>query len=118
MIDTTILHYRTTEGRYPYRDWVESIDDKKVRAAVLARVDRLSFGTFGDWKAVGEGVCELRIHFGAGHRVFFGRQGQTVVILLCGGEKRSQDSDIKRAKRYWKDYETRTKKPAGRGTAR
>jgi len=73
---------------------------------------RLAFGTFGDWKAVGDGVCELRIHLGAGYRVYFGRDGKTVVILLCGGEKRSQDADIRRAKRYWKDYETR-KKPAG-----
>ena len=81
---------------------------------VLARVDRLAFGTFGDWKPVGEGVCELRIHFGAGYRVYFGRDGKAVVILLCGGEKRSQDTDIKRAKKYWNDYETR-KRPTGRG---
>jgi putative addiction module killer protein len=109
MPDVMVLHYRTAEGRFPYREWVESITDRKMRAAVLARVDRLAFGTFGDWKAVGEGVCELRVHLGAGFRVYFGREGAKVVILLCGGEKRSQDSDIKRAKGYWKDYETRTK---------
>lgn len=109
MADVMVLHYRTAEGRFPYREWVESIADKKVRAVVLARVDRLAFGTFGDWKAVGEGVCELRVHLGAGFRVYFGREGVKVVILLCGGEKRSQDSNIKRAKEYWKDYETRTK---------
>jgi putative addiction module killer protein len=108
----SILHYRTLEGRFPYREWVESIADKAARAAVLARVDRLTFGTFGDSKAVGEGVCELRVHLGAGYRVYFGRDGKTVVILLCGGEKRSQDTDIRRAKRYWNDYEAR-KKPAG-----
>ena len=112
MADISILHYRTLEGRFPYREWVESIADKAARAAVLARVDRLTFGTFGDWKAVGEGVCELRVHLGAGYRVYFGRDGKTVVILLCGGEKRSQDTDIRRAKRYWNDYEAR-KKPAG-----
>jgi putative addiction module killer protein len=110
--DISILHYRTLEGRFPYREWVESIADKAARAAVLARVDRLAFGTFGDWKAVGDGVCELRVHLGAGYRVYFGREGKTVVILLCGGEKRSQDADIRRAKRYWKDYEAR-KTPAG-----
>jgi len=110
--DISILHYRTLEGRFPYREWVESIADKAARATVLARVDRLAFGTFGDWKAVGEGVCELRVHLGAGYRVYFGRDGKTVVILLCGGEKRSQDADIRRAKRYWNDYEAR-KKPAG-----
>lgn len=56
MTDVSILHYRTVEGRFPYREWVESIADKTARAAALARVDRLAFGIFGDWKAVGEGV--------------------------------------------------------------
>ena len=63
MTDISIFHYRTLEGRFPYREWVESIADKVARAAVLARVDRLAFG---DWKAVGEGVCERRVHVGAG----------------------------------------------------
>lgn len=114
MIEVSILHYRTIEGRFPYREWIESIGDKALRATVLARVDRLASGTFGDWKAVGDGVCELRVHRGAGYRVYFGRDGKAVVILLCGGQKRSQDADIKFAKRYWKDYETR-KEPPGRG---
>jgi putative addiction module killer protein len=103
----------STIGRSRVGEWVESIADKNTRAAVLARVDRLAFGAFGDWKAVGERVCELRIHFGAGHRVYFGRDGKAVVILLCGGEKRTQHADIKQAKGYWKDYESRTR-PAGR----
>jgi putative addiction module killer protein len=62
-------------------------------------------------------VCELRIHQGAGYRLYFGRRGQTVVILLAGGEKRSQDADIKTAKQYWKDYETRTKARSGSRSA-
>ncbi len=84
----------------------------RARAAVLARVDPLAFGMFADWKAVGDGVCELRVHLGAGYRIYFGRDGKMVVILLCGGEKRTQGADIRRAKRYWRDYEAR-KKPAG-----
>lgn len=108
MSEIAILHYRTVEGRFPYRDWIRSIADKKARAAVLARVDRLAFGAFGDWKNTGEGVFELRVHLGPGYRVYFGRQGSKVVILLCGGDKRSQNSDIKQARKYWKDYETRT----------
>lgn len=108
MSEVAILHYRTVEGRFPYRDWVQSIVDKKSRAAVLARVDRLAFGAFGDWKDVGGGVSELRVHLGPGYRVYFGRKGKTVVILLCGGEKKSQNSDIKQARKYWKDYEERT----------
>lgn len=69
MAVVTILHYQTVEGRFPYREWVESIAAKKTRAVVLARADRLAFGVFGDWKAVGGGVCELRVHLGAGYRI-------------------------------------------------
>lgn len=73
------------------------------------RHSRLAFGAFGDWEIAGEGIFELRVHRGPGYRVYFGRDGNAVVILLCGGDKGSQDSDIKRAKNYWKGYETRTK---------
>lgn len=116
MSEITILHYQNVEGRIPYREWIESIVDKKTHAAVLARVDRLAFGNFGDWKGVGDGVCELRVHLGSGYRVYFGRERKAVVILLCGGAKQSQVADIKQAKANWKDYETR-KKPSGRRSA-
>jgi putative addiction module killer protein len=112
--EVSILHYRTIEGRFPYREWVEAIADKAARAAILARVDRLAFGGFGDWKAVGDGVCELRVHLGGGYRIYFGRDGRAVVILLCGGEKRTQDADIRKATRYWKDYETRKRRGGGK----
>jgi len=117
MAEITVLHYQTAARRIPFQEWVNSLTDKSVQAAVLARVNRLRLGTFGDWKSIGDGVCELRIHQGAGYRLYFGRRGQTVVILLAGGEKRSQDADIKTAKRYWKDYETRTKAPSGSRSA-
>ncbi len=117
MAEITVLHYQTKEGTIPYREWFDSLRDQAVQAAVLARANRLRLGTFGDWKSVGDGVCELRVHCGAGYRIYFGRQGQTVVILLTGGEKRSQDSDIKRAKKYWKDYEDRTTTRARRRPA-
>ena len=113
MAEVAILHYRTVDGRIPYREWIDSIADRKACAAVLARVDRLAFGAFGDWKVVGEGVFELRVHLGPGYRVYFGRRGNSVVILLCGSDKGSQNSEIKRAKRYWKDYETREKARTG-----
>jgi putative addiction module killer protein len=67
----------------------------------------LELGNFGDRYPVGEGVQELREHLGAGYRVYFGRHGQTVVILLCGGSKKMQTSDIKAAKAYWEDWKRR-----------
>jgi len=68
---------------------------------------RVEAGNFGDCEPVGDGVTELRIHVGAGYRVYFGRHGKTVVILLCGGDKGSQAADIKRAKDYWADWKRR-----------
>jgi len=117
MTETTVLHYQTAQGRCPFQEWVESVKDKAAKAAVAARINRVRAGTLGDWKAVGEGVFELRIDLGPGYRVYFGRDGNTVVILLSGGEKRSQDANIKRAKEYWRDYENRTQGSAGRRPA-
>lgn len=117
MTEATVLHYQTAQRRRPFQEWVDSIKDRAVKAAVAARINRVRAGTLGDWKAVGEGVFELRLDLGPGFRIYIGRDGQTVVILLTGGEKRSQDADIKTAKGYWKDYEKRTKGSAGRRSA-
>ena len=114
MTEVTVLHYLTAAGSCPFREWIDSIKDKAVRATVAARINRVRAGTLGDWKPVRDGVFELRVDRGPGYRIYFGRDGKTVVILLTGGEKRSQDTDINRAKEYWKNYETRTKGTAGR----
>jgi len=108
MTEIVVLHYQTASRRIPYREWVDAMKDKDGQAVVLARVNRLACGSFGDWRSVGGGVSELRIDYGPGYRVYFGRKGKTVVILLCGGDKGSQKTDIKTAKEYWKDYEERT----------
>jgi putative addiction module killer protein len=78
--------------------WLDALKDKVVRAAVLARIKRLEFGLMGDTEPVGGGVSELRIHLGAGWRVYFTRRGQQVIVLLAGGSKRTQKADIKRAR--------------------
>ena len=117
MTEITVLHYLTAAGSCPFQEWTDSVKDKAVRATVAARINRVRAGTLGDWKPVGDGVFELRVDRGPGYRVYFGRDGRTVVILLTGGEKRSQDSDIKKAKKHWRDYETRTKSTAGRRPA-
>lgn len=78
--------------------WLDALPDATVRGVVAARIKRLSLGLMGDVAPVGEGVSELRIHVGAGWRVYFIQRGKEVIVLLAGGSKRSQASDIKRAK--------------------
>jgi putative addiction module killer protein len=78
--------------------WLDALPESAVRGAVLARIKRLSLGLMGDVSPVGEGVSELRIHVGAGWRVYFVQRGKEVIVLLAGGSKRTQNADIKRAK--------------------
>ena len=68
------------------------------------QVDRMELGLFGDSEPIGEGLSELRIHYGPGYRVYYGKEKQQVYLLLCGGDKSTQKKDIKRAKAYWQDY--------------
>ena len=88
-----------------FDNWLKSLKDRKAKARVQARIDRLELGNFGDVAPVGEGVSELRIHYGPGYRVYFVQRGQTVVILLAGGDKNTQNSDIKKAKELAKQLE-------------
>jgi putative addiction module killer protein len=81
-----------------FTDWLNDLADSKVQAVVAARIKRLERGLMGDVEPVGEGVSELRIHLGAGWRVYFTQRGQQLIVLLAGGSKRTQNSDIKRAK--------------------
>ena len=85
--------------------WLRGLADRRARARLAARIDRLAHGNPGDVAAVGEGVSELRIHFGPGYRVYFASRGRALVILLCGGDKSSQASDIKTAKQLARNLE-------------
>lgn len=78
--------------------------DIKVRAVIRVRLNRIILGNFGDCKAVGEGVYELVVDFGPGYRIYFGHDGNILIILLCSGSKKSQKKDIELAKNYWADY--------------
>lgn len=84
---------QTTE----YANWFESLRDRQARARIDVRIRRLSLGNAGDVKPVGEGVSELRIDFGPGYRVYFVRRGALLIVLLAGGDKSTQDKDIKTA---------------------
>lgn len=75
------------------------------RKRILARIARLEQGNFGDCKPIGDGVSELRLFFGPGYRVYFGEHGNTIVVLLCGGDKGSKEKDIEKAKRFWREFQ-------------
>ncbi|HUF74407.1 MAG TPA: type II toxin-antitoxin system RelE/ParE family toxin [Gammaproteobacteria bacterium] len=105
-----VRRYQTAEGKVPLSEWLDGLRDGRTRARIVARLDRLSVGLPGDWKSVGEGVRELRIDHGPGFRVYYGQDGDALILLLCGGDKRTQAKDIEKAHDYWKDYKAR--KPA------
>jgi putative addiction module killer protein len=100
-------YYQISRGERPFVEWLEALEDRQARARVQARLARVEVGNLGDVEPVGEGVMELRIDWGPGYRVYFARVGQVIVLLLCGGDKRTQQKDIKRAKEYFADYKTR-----------
>ena len=96
--------YRFANGRRPFTEWLESIRDARTRRRIRARLTQLEYGNFGDYRSIGGGVFELRLHFGAGYRIYFGQVGNTIVLLLCGGDKSSQMKNIEQAKTYWLAY--------------
>jgi putative addiction module killer protein len=103
-----IRRYTTAEGRDVFGEWLGNLADLTARARIAVRIDRLAGGNFGDSRAIGRGLYELRIDWGPGYRVYYGKIETACVLLLCGGDKRKQAADINRSRAYWKDYEKRT----------
>ncbi len=87
-----------------FRKWRTRLKDEQVRALIASRLDRLAFGLAGDAEPVGQGVSELRIHHGPGYRIYFRKKGNTIIVLLCGGDKSTQARDIKTAKRLAEEW--------------
>jgi putative addiction module killer protein len=111
-----VFYYQKADGRQPFVEWLDQLRaDRRARAAIQVRIDRIERGLAGDWKSVGGGVFEIRIDYGPGYRIYFGRDGQRLVVLLSGGDKGSQRYDINVAKTFWRDYEKR--KSSGGGAA-
>jgi putative addiction module killer protein len=102
-----LLRYQREDCREPFTEWLNAVRDKVAQARIRIRLRQVEAGNFGDSEPVGEGVIELRVHVGAGYRVYCGRHGKAVVLLLCGGDKRSQSADIKRAKELWSEWKRR-----------
>ena len=97
-----IIEVRQTEV---FSDWLTGLRDGRAKRAIAVRIDRLTLGNPGDVKPVGHGVSELRIRFGPGYRVYFIQRGDVLIVLLCGGDKGSQDADIARALAMAKELE-------------
>lgn len=100
----------TAAGVDVFDAWLDSLADATAVARIIARVDRIRAGNFGDHKPVGDSVWELRIDHGPGYRVYYALAGRQVVLLLCGGDKRKQSADIHRAIALWNDYNEREPK--------
>lgn len=98
--------YVSPDGKTPFTEWLNALKDTKARAKIRVRLDRLKLGNLGDCRSVGAGVFELRVDFGPGYRVYFGQVGTQIVVLLWGGDKSTQDADIKKAQAYWADYKS------------
>jgi len=96
--------FRSKSGSLPFAEWFEDLKDLRARQKIISRLARVRAGNLGYVETVGEGVHELKIDFGPGYRVYLGQLGSEIVILLCGGDKGSQNSDIKKAKAYWEEY--------------
>jgi putative addiction module killer protein len=97
-----VIEIRETET---FSRWLTALRDAQAKARIAARVRRLAFGNPGDVKSVGEGVSELRIHYGPGYRVYFVQRGALLIVLLCGGDKKTQPKDIEAAKQLATEIE-------------
>lgn len=107
--ELNIQVYMREDGTSPYYEWLSSIRDKKLKARIYVRIDKLACGHFGDFKSVGAGVFELRLAFGPGFRIYFCLSGNQILILLMGGDKSSQYKDIVLAKKLYSEFKERQK---------
>ena len=98
-----ILMYETEDGRAPFSEWMER-QSKQVYGTIMTRLERVEMGNLGDHRGVCDGVLELRIDVGPGYRVYFGKDGERLVILLIAGTKKTQRRDIETAKQFWREY--------------
>jgi putative addiction module killer protein len=106
-IPQTVEVYETETGKVPYSEWFLALKNKQAFARIALRIDRVKLGNFGDHKLIDDRLFELRIHTGAGYRVYFGQVNPETIVLLWGGDKSTQQRDIEQATQYWNDYRSR-----------
>ncbi len=97
--------YTDQRGKTPFLEWITSLNDQKIIYRVRERLNRIRLGNLGDYRSVGSGVFEFRLHFGSGYRVYFAKKKKNVLLLLCAGDKKTQSKDIKKAIEYWMHYQ-------------
>lgn len=97
-----VLHY-VVAGKDLFGEWLDNLPDLSARASIRIRIGRVANGNLGDCRCIGQGVWELRVHYGPGYRVYYGEAGARVILLICGGEKHTQKKDIRKALRIWAD---------------
>ena len=99
-----VQNYLKADGTSPFEGWLDSLQDTKTVSKIKKRLRRVELGNLGDYRSVGAGVYELKIDCGPGYRVYFGQVEETIVLLLIGGDKSTQEQDIRKAQKYWTDY--------------
>lgn len=107
-MEKVVVVYRTRGGTEPFTDWLFALRDKTLRHRIETRINRIEQGNYGDHKRF-QGIVEIRLDLGKGYRIYCGEDGQALVIILVGGDKSSQDRDIREALVYWRDYHEQKK---------
>lgn len=103
-----ITIFYVAEDKAPFLEWLNSLD-KKTQFRILQRIERVKYGNYGDFKKIDISLYELRFFFGSGYRVYYGKDGDKVILILSGGDKKSQKKDISKAKEYWRLYNEQKK---------
>ena len=102
-----VFRYQSSNGKDILTEWVNKLRDRRTRLAIDRRIIRLESGNFGDHKYLKDGVSELRLDIGPGYRLYYARDGDRIILLLCGGDKNTQKNDIEKACGYWFDWQQR-----------
>jgi putative addiction module killer protein len=106
-VEYQVKVYQTHAGKKPFDSWLNSLKDKKIQVAIDLRLERVRLGNLGQNRSLGNGVYELKIDLGPGFRIYYGKIGLQVILLLCAGDKKTQQKDIDLAKKYFQDFKVR-----------